>query len=211
MRRMEEPLRLVVLANDPLARAGIAALLSSLPGCTVVAQGSTDLLFDSTAGDADILVDLFVWDMGWGSNEAYDGDLSDIGTPLLALVADEETAAHAWRLGARGILSREMNEERLAAAIAAVVSGLIVFAPSLSAALSRDESDTNEVTSDLTPRELEVLTALAEGLTNKAIAQHLAISDHTVKFHVNSILNKLDAQSRTDAVVRAARLGLIAL
>lgn len=208
---MEEPLRLVVIANDPLARAGIAALLSSLPGCRVVDQGSSDLLFDSTAGDADILVDLFVWDMGWESNEAHDGDLSDIGTPLLALVADEETAAHAWRLGARGILSREMNEERLAAAIPAVVSGLIVLAPSLSAALSRDESDANEVTSALTTRELEVLTALAEGLTNKAIAQQLAISDHTVKFHVNSILTKLDAQSRTDAVVRAARLGLIAL
>ncbi|MBI1880571.1 MAG: response regulator transcription factor, partial [Chloroflexi bacterium] len=63
----------------------------------------------------------------------------------------------------------------------------------------------------LTPRELEVLQLLAEGLPNKAIARRLDISDHTVKFHVNAILSKLSAQSRTDAVVRATRLGLILL
>jgi len=58
---------------------------------------------------------------------------------------------------------------------------------------------------------MEVLAQLAEGLTNKAIARRLSISEHTVKFHVNAILTKLDAQSRTDAVVRATRLGLLAL
>ena len=58
---------------------------------------------------------------------------------------------------------------------------------------------------------MEVLTLLAEGLTNKAIAHRLTISEHTVKFHVNAIMGKLDAQSRTDAVVRATRQGLIAL
>ena len=64
---------------------------------------------------------------------------------------------------------------------------------------------------ELTPREQEVLTLLAEGLTNKAIAHQLAISDHTVKFHVNAILGKLNAQSRTEAVVQATRLGLLLL
>jgi two-component system nitrate/nitrite response regulator NarL len=64
---------------------------------------------------------------------------------------------------------------------------------------------------DLTPRELEVLQLLAEGLPNKAIGLRLSISEHTVKFHVNAILGKLGAQSRTDAVVRATRLGLIIL
>ncbi|MGH2536960.1 MAG: response regulator transcription factor, partial [Candidatus Promineifilaceae bacterium] len=63
----------------------------------------------------------------------------------------------------------------------------------------------------LTPRELEVLGLLAEGLTNKAIALRLGISEHTVKFHLNAILSKLGAQSRTAAVVRATRLGLIPL
>ena len=62
---------------------------------------------------------------------------------------------------------------------------------------------------DLTPRELEVLRLLAEGLPNKTVAHRLEISEHTVKFHVNSLLAKLGAQSRTDAVVRATRLGLV--
>ena len=63
----------------------------------------------------------------------------------------------------------------------------------------------------LTPRETEVLHLLAEGLANKAIARRLDISEHTVKFHVNAILGKLDAQSRTGAVVRAMRLGWLPL
>jgi len=63
----------------------------------------------------------------------------------------------------------------------------------------------------LTPREAEVLRLLAEGLANKAIAQRLDISEHTVKFQVNAILRKLDAQSRTEAVIEATRRGLILL
>jgi DNA-binding NarL/FixJ family response regulator len=63
----------------------------------------------------------------------------------------------------------------------------------------------------LTPREQEVLQLLAEGLPNKVIAQRLTISEHTVKFHINAILGKLGAQSRTDAVVRATRSGLLLL
>jgi two-component system, NarL family, nitrate/nitrite response regulator NarL len=63
----------------------------------------------------------------------------------------------------------------------------------------------------LTPREVDVLRLLGEGLPNKAIARRLGISEHTVKFHVNAILGKLGASSRTEAVVRATRLGLILL
>lgn len=63
----------------------------------------------------------------------------------------------------------------------------------------------------LTPRELEVLAAMADGASNKAIARRLGISFHTVKFHVAAILEKLDAESRTEAVAAAARLGLIML
>ena len=73
---------------------------------------------------------------------------------------------------------------------------------------ARDPADLVE---ELTPRETEVLQLLADGLTNKAIAQRLGISDHTVKFHVNAVLGKLGAQSRTEAVVRASRLGLLQL
>ena len=75
----------------------------------------------------------------------------------------------------------------------------------------RRESDGEEAVEPLTPREIEVLELLAEGLPNKAIAERLAISDQTVKFHVASIAAKLGAANRTDAVRRAVRRGLITL
>ena len=71
--------------------------------------------------------------------------------------------------------------------------------------------DTNDFELALTPREAEVLTLLAEGASNKAIARRLGISLHTAKFHVSQLLNKLDATGRTDAVAHAARLGVLHL
>ena len=108
---------------------------------------------------------------------------------------------------------RELAPERIYAAALAVLEGLIVITPEIASKMLVTESAfaKEDDYDSLTPRELEVLCHLAEGLTNKAIAQQLEISDHTVKFHVNAILNKLHAQSRTEAVVRATRQGLIAL
>jgi DNA-binding CsgD family transcriptional regulator len=68
-----------------------------------------------------------------------------------------------------------------------------------------------ELAEALTPRELDVLQLLSQGLANKLIARRLGISEHTVKFHVNAILGKLGAQSRSEAIVQALRLGLVAL
>jgi DNA-binding NarL/FixJ family response regulator len=209
---MEETLRIIVLADDPLVRAGLAALAAALPGCAVVVQGSGELLFEAAAGLLEVPADLIIWDAGWGADEKESEERLDGVMPILALVTDEEGAAAVWRLGARSVALRDMDEGRLAAAVMGAAAGLVVLAPSLVAALTRGETAADAVSGiDLTPRELEVLALLAEGLTNKAIAHQLTISDHTVKFHVNAILNKLDAQSRTDAVVRATRLGLISL
>jgi NarL family two-component system response regulator YdfI len=98
----------------------------------------------------------------------------------------------------------------------AVADGLIAADEQFLSALPISHQSTENpedliLKEDLTPREMEVLERLAEGLSNRAIAQELSISEHTVKFHVTSIMGKLDAQSRTDAVVRATRLGLIFL
>jgi DNA-binding NarL/FixJ family response regulator len=105
-----------------------------------------------------------------------------------------------------------MDTDKLLTAARAVANGLVVVEPKLASALL-PAMDSDQFTPDepLTPREMEVLQRLAEGLTNKAIAQELGISEHTIKFHVNAIMGKLHAQSRTEAVVRATRLGLILL
>jgi two-component system, NarL family, nitrate/nitrite response regulator NarL len=103
----------------------------------------------------------------------------------------------------RGALPREADARQIDAAIRAVASGLIVRAPP-----SRDSGFGDMRESEghalLTPRELEVLAALSEGLTNKAIARRLDISLHTVKFHVESLFRKLGARTRTEAVAKAA-------
>ncbi len=206
---MDATYQLIVVADDPLARAGLAALLGSMPGFSVAAQGNGDLLF--ATGEIDSTVDVVVWDMGWEAREHDEEDEFNPGASVLALVPDDLTARIAWRLGCRAILSRQSDEDQLAAAIVAVAEGLLVISPALSGSLTVDKAGIDAPPTDLTPREIEVLALLAEGLTNKAIAHRLSISDHTVKFHVNAILGKLEAQSRTDAVVRGTRLGLIAL
>lgn len=201
----------MVLADDPLARAGLAALLGDIPAVRVVTQGAANLLITAASGEMESMVDLIVWDAGWESAEHNGDEPLDLTIPILALVPDEQAAGAAWRTGCRAILTREFDEGRLAAAMAAAVQGLVIVSPSLLDSLVRARVSNDPISIDLTPREAEVLALLAEGLTNRAIAQRLTISDHTVKFHVNAILTKLDAQSRTDAVVRATRLGVLAL
>ena len=87
------------------------------------------------------------------------------------------------------------------------VADVVLVAPDLAAPEMSPPADAN----GLTPRELEVLALLAEGASNKEIARRLKISVHTAKFHVGSLLDKLDATGRTDAVAHAARLGVIQL
>jgi DNA-binding CsgD family transcriptional regulator len=102
-----------------------------------------------------------------------------------------------------GMLTRDAGASQIDAAIRAVAAGLIVRLPD---AIDRgfgamQETDAHAL---LTPRELEVLAALAEGMTNKAIARRLNISLHTVKFHVESVFRKLGARTRTEAVAKAS-------
>lgn len=137
--------------------------------------------------------------------------------PVLALVAADETIT-AIAAGASGALHRDSPASAISAALLALTEGLAVFDRSFVSSLVPKDRAPEPVSEaplppaeTLTERERQVLTLLAEGLSNKEIAAHLEISDHTAKFHVNSILQKLSAQKRVEAVVRAARLGLIEL
>jgi two-component system nitrate/nitrite response regulator NarL len=199
--------RVLVVAGDPLARAGLAARLAGQDGCTIVGQVAAD---DRLPDNLDIYrPDVVVWDLGWDPDPAALPDLGEGGPPVLALLPDPSQAADAWTAGARGLLLRTAAAAHLLTAITAVGQGLAVLDPALAGALPLDRP--RPPAADLTPREIEVVRLLAEGLSNKAVAQRLSISEHTVKFHINAILGKLNAQSRTEAVVHAIRLGLIAV
>lgn len=212
----EQDLRLFIIAHDPLVRAGLAALLTDQSGCTVVGQAAADeetaVLLDSYRPD------VIIWDLGWTteSDLTYLTDLSEGIFPLLVLLAEDDEVPELWAAGVRSLLWREANLEQIVAACFAVSRGLAVLDPILLNTLLSDQRlasipAADSLTEALTPRETEVLELLAEGLTNKAIAQQLAVSEHTIKFHVTAIMSKLGAQSRTEAVVRATRLGLFIL
>lgn len=204
-------LSLLLVSDDPLARAGLAYLLTEQLECQIVDQMSSQTWFDQPEFDTEFLPDVIVWDVGWElSPFVSEFIISDL--PVLALVSDAELAAEIWAAGVRVILRREVVPEQLQAALQAAMLGLAVLDPTFVSQLSViADSGESSIEESLTPRELEVLHLLAEGKTNKAIAQELEVSSHTVKFHVTSLMGKLNAQSRTEAVVRATRLGLIAL
>jgi DNA-binding NarL/FixJ family response regulator len=208
------PLRLALVAEDPLARGALSRALSDQGGELLLVASGTQTELESAAGEAP---DVVLWDTGLRLPE-HDARVEppDLGAPVLALVADEAAGEVALTAGARGLLFRDVGPAPLVAALLAVARGLTVFDPGLSEVRAAPRAATSSATNtpgpdSLTPREREVLALLAEGLSNKAIADRLSISEHTAKFHVNAVLAKLGVQRRTEAVVRAARLGLVTL
>ncbi len=195
---------MLVVSGDPLARAGLALLLGGQEGITVSGQVAPE---EDWPGPDD--PDAVLWDLGLGLRLGLEELRSLEGLPVVAIAADEADAREALAAGARGALPRTADGDLLAAALRAVALGLVVldaaFAPSTSA------EPPAELAEPLTPRELEVLQRLTQGLSNKQIAQRLGVSEHTVKFHVNAILGKLGVQSRSEAIVQAVRLGLVVL
>jgi DNA-binding NarL/FixJ family response regulator len=208
-------LRVAVVSDDALGRAGLAALLGGQPGIVVVAQAASGELLDpgsegGWAGEAEVVA----WDLGAAPEEEWAllAERAASGPPVLALLPDGERAAQALAAGARGALLRDADPACLAMAVRALAAGLLVLDDAAAAQATRRRTDTGDPPAEaFTSRELEVLGLLAQGLPNRAIARSLGISEHTAKFHVNSILAKLEAHGRTEAVVRAARLGLIVL
>jgi DNA-binding NarL/FixJ family response regulator len=175
----------VLCIEDDVLRARINAALRKLPDIDVER---------SAGGGAPITVTDSIEAMRRASPDG----------PVIVLT-DRSRARAALRAGATGVLPRSAGAAELRVAIDAMRHGLAV-APA-GGLWGADEEDDRR----LTARELEVLKLLAEGASNKMIARQLAVSVHTAKFHVASILEKLDATGRTDAVAHAVRLGLLML
>jgi DNA-binding NarL/FixJ family response regulator len=134
--------------------------------------------------------------------------------PAVVVLGDDQVdgwVQRALRAGARGALPRTATGEQIAAAVAAAAAGLVVMPAAAPAAATRPTLDPAVPVQSLTPREVEVLAMLAEGLANRAIGERLAISEHTVKTHVGAIFAKLGVSTRAEAVAIAARLGLLML
>jgi two-component system, NarL family, nitrate/nitrite response regulator NarL len=202
------PIRVMVVGRDGLTRAGLIALISRSSEFVMCGQSEGG---DELPADVELYrPDIVVWDVSDSTQRG--GFAPDLAVPIVAIVRDDEGAAAAWREGAAGVLPRDVRPAALAAAIRAAYEGLGVLDRRFSAALPLPQSLPGQHSAEaLSGREIEVLQLVAEGLPNKSIAERLGISEHTVKFHLNSILGKMGAQSRTQAVTQAMRLGLISL
>ena len=142
----------------------------------------------------------------------YRGRHDRVALVVLLDGADPEDGVRALKAGARAVLHRSSSRNEIIAAVKVITSGLVVLPPELLATLLHEAPPADDVLkAQLTRRELEVLAAMADGASNKAIARQLGISFHTAKFHVAAILAKLDADSRTEAVAKAAQSGLVML
>ena len=195
-------LDLFVIGDDPLARGSLAAVLASHAEVSVVGHAAPAAL---SVTESDISA--IVWDYAEGP--AIELTHS---APLLALVQEPDAARDAMESGARGVLVRAEDPQRIVAAARAVSLGMLVLDEPLKSDLGRGLQEVREPSGPvLTPRELQVIELLAEGHSNRQLARRLSISERTVKFHVNRLLTKLEARTRTDAVVAAVRQGLIRL
>lgn len=191
-RHSDEPLRVGVWSDNPLRRAALIVRLSAF----------IDLVPIEADGADDLRADVMVTD-------SLSCDAA--AAPLICIVDDGNGAAEAIARGASGILLRGSTPRRMHDAICAVADGMMVVDDEVADRVLRQPRAHVDLFEPLTPREQQVAQLLAGGLTNKEIAQRLGVTEHTVKFHLNGLLRKLGVSTRTEAVVQAARLGLLIL
>lgn len=211
----EQVLRVLIVAADALTRAGLAAILATQSDLQTVAQlqPTDDLENALNVFQPDVLL----WDIGYDADEAlellaeHNHQTTAPTIPMLALLADATLAPTVWQTGVRALLPRSTPIATLASALHAAAANLIVLDPRSASNILVPATGLPDHVEPLTTREREVLQLMAQGMPNKSIARELAISEHTVKFHVNAILSKFGAQSRTEAVVLASRAGLVLL
>ena len=208
--------RVLVVSDYPVMRAGLRAVVEASGELEVIGQAGTG---DALARVAELRPDVALLDAVDDEQETVElvyrlsAELPEVGVVVLSRDPSDVRARQALQAGARGYLLRDVSAEEVSAALLAADQGLTVLHPAVAEAVfGRPQPHLPAGAAEpLTPRELEVLALLAQGLPSKTIANRLHISEHTVKFHVGSILGKLGAASRTEAVTLAIRRGLIAL
>jgi DNA-binding NarL/FixJ family response regulator len=195
-------IRLLIAAPSAVVRAGLEALAASNPAIELAGSFADLSSVEALRPDV-ILAALPLEDLA----PPADG----LAPPIVLLPGESQPAwtRDMLRLGVRALLSGNASAAEVLAAVEAAANGLAVLDPSTLDALLPSASPLSADSPVLTPRELEVLRMMAEGAANKTIAWKLNISEHTAKFHVASILGKLNAASRAEAVAIGIRKGLI--
>ncbi len=189
-------IRVAIAAASPVVRAGLESLIASSPGMEVAGAFADARGIDALRADVVL---------------AADGvELPEEDAHPAVLLSAGGFTADRFHSGVRAVLPASASAAAIVAAVDAVAAGMAVIdSQELETLLSAPALQSSADAGPLTPRELEVLRMMAEGAANKAIAWKLGISEHTVKFHVASILGKLAAGTRTEAVTIGIRKGLV--
>lgn len=212
----------LVAAPSVVVRAGLESIVRTREGdlAVVGSESGVDTLAQQLE---DLQPDVVLLDLELHDDESVPEKLVALGasqhvSAIVVLIDDlhGDWTTEALRLGVRAVLPRSATVDEIVSAVVAAAAGLVVLHPDafdflLPVLPSTARTLPTPPIQALTPREIEVLGMLAEGLGNKTIARRMGISEHTVKFHVSSIFTKLNASSRTEAVTLGARQGLIML
>ena len=213
-------IRVLVASASAVRRAGLETIIKTTPPLKLVssAHGISALSTQAREFQPDvILADLE------RADPKFIALVSSIwqahAPPIFVILIDAPDSgwtSRALRAGVKAILPRDALSEEIFSAMQAVQAGFVILDPEVTQELARhvhlESADHVPAAFDeLTTREIEVLRMMADGLGNKQIASRLGISDHTIKFHISSILDKLGASSRTEAVTLGIRMGLILL
>lgn len=205
------PIRLLLADDHPVVRAGLRAVLETEPGIVVVAEAATaeEAVTRAAQGDIDVVLMDLQFGRGMGGAEATARITARPAAPRVLIVTTYDSDADtlpAIEAGATGYLLKDAHPEELAAAVRTAAAGRTALAPTVADRLM------NRLRSPavaLTRRETEVLTLVAEGLSNQAIGRRLHLTEGTVKSHLARTYTKLGVDSRTAAVATATDLGLI--
>lgn len=213
---MTASIRIFIADDHPVVRDGLAAVLSTQPDFEVVGEAASGReVLDQIAGLAPdvLLLDLEMPELdGVETLKLLREQYPSLRVIVFTAFDTDERILSAVQAGAQGYLLKGTPRDELFNAVRVVHGGGSLLQPLVASKLLRQISQPPaESVEPLTPRELEVLQLLARGLPNKEIAAKLVISQRTVKFHVSSIMSKLGAGNRTEAVSLAAQHGLVDL
>ncbi|GKQ35863.1 response regulator transcription factor [Streptomyces sp. A012304] len=214
-------IRVLIADDQQMVRQGFTVLLNAHPGIEVIGQAVDGL--DAVAKVAELSPDVVLMDIrmpelgGIEATHRITVAHPDIRVLVLTTFDLDEYVYEALRAGASGFLLKDASADQLAEAVRVVAAGDALLAPGITRKLIAEFSRLNETpraplkerVGDLTERETEVLTLIAQGLSNAEIARHLVVAEQTVKTHVGRILVKLGLRDRTQAAVFAYESGLV--
>jgi len=208
-----EPIRVLLVDDHAVVRSGLSAFLLAFDDLELIGEagGGEEALTKCEILKPDVvLMDLVMPNMnGAQTTAAIRERYPDIQVIALTSFKEEDLVQRAIKAGAIGYLLKNVSADELADAIRSAKAGKPTLAPEAAQALMHAAMKPQELGFDLTPRELDVLALMVEGLSNPDIAERLVVSRSTVKFHVSSILSKLGATSRTEAVSLALQHKLV--